>query len=85
MRRTRHCQPLPTYDLTPREAETLLAFSQTIDHATGFGDADLRRFPHAHALHDQAQMLSGKLARNVEEKGTKQGGSDRACAGRGCG
>lgn len=65
-------KPLPTYDLSTREAETLLTFAQTIDHAVGFGDQDLRRFPHAHALHDQAQMLSGKLARNIEEKGTKQ-------------
>jgi len=65
-------KPLPTYDLSTREAETLLTFAQTIDHAVGFGDQDLRRFPHAHALHDQAQMLSGKLMRNIEEKGTKQ-------------
>lgn len=64
-------RPLPTYDLTPREMETMLAFTQTIDHAVGFGDQDLRRFPHAHALHDQARMLTGKLQRNVDEKATK--------------
>ncbi len=50
----------------------MLTFAQTIEHAVGFGDQDLRRFPHAHGLHDQANMLSGKLHRNIEEKSTKQ-------------
>lgn len=64
-------KPLPTYDLSPRETETMLTFAQTIEHATGFGDHDLRRFPHAHGLHDQASNLAGKLQRNIEEKHTK--------------
>lgn len=65
-------KPLPTYDLSPREAETMLTFAQTVDHAVAFGDQDFRRFPHVHALHEQAQALSGKLVRNIEEKNTKQ-------------
>jgi growth factor-regulated tyrosine kinase substrate len=65
-------KPLPTYDLSPREAETMLTFAQTVDHAVAFGDQDFRRFPHVHALHEQAQALSGKLVRNIEEKTTKQ-------------
>lgn len=62
---------LLTYDLTPRETETILAFSQTIEHASGFGDVGFRRFPHAHSLHQQANELSGKLHRNITEKDTK--------------
>ncbi|KAJ9118712.1 hypothetical protein QFC22_003932 [Naganishia vaughanmartiniae] len=64
-------KPLPTYDLSPREAETMLTFAQTVDHAVAFGDQDFRRFPHVHALHEQATALSGKLLRNIEEKNTK--------------
>jgi len=51
--------------------ETMLTFAQTIDHAVGFGDRDLRRFPHAHGLYSQANNLSGKMQRNVDEKSTK--------------
>ncbi|GHJ89213.1 hypothetical protein NliqN6_5615 [Naganishia liquefaciens] len=65
-------KPLPTYDLSPREAETMLTFAQTVDHAVAFGDPDFRRFPHVHALYEQAGALGGKLVRNVEEKNTKQ-------------
>jgi growth factor-regulated tyrosine kinase substrate len=49
----------------------MLTFAQTVDHAVGFGDRDLQRFPHAHALHTQAQTVSGKLQRNIDEKTTK--------------
>jgi len=49
----------------------MLTFAQTIDHAVGFGDRDLRRFPHAHGLYSQASNLSGKMQRNVDEKSTK--------------
>lgn len=65
-------QPLPTFDLSPREAETILTFSSVIDQATAYGERDLRRFPHAHDLYAQAYAIGGKLQRNVEEKGTKQ-------------
>lgn len=65
-------KPLPTYDLSPREAETMLTFAQTVDHAVAFGDQDFRRFPHVHALYEQAGAVSGKLIRNIEEKNTKQ-------------
>ncbi|KAH8080463.1 hypothetical protein HD553DRAFT_265562, partial [Filobasidium floriforme] len=64
-------KPLPTYDLSPRETETMLTFAQTIEHAVGFGDRDLHRFPHVYPLYEQAHGLAGKLQRNVEEKGTK--------------
>lgn len=37
-----------------------------------YGERDLRRFPHAHVLADQAYALGGKLQRNAEEKYTKQ-------------
>jgi growth factor-regulated tyrosine kinase substrate len=64
-------KPLPTYDLSPREQETMLTFAQTVDHAVAFGDRDFARFPHVHALHEQAAALGGKLVRNIEEKNTK--------------
>lgn len=64
-------KPLPTYDLSPREAETMLSFTQTVDHALAFGDPDFRRFPHVHALYAQAGAMDGKLQRNIEEKNTK--------------
>ncbi|KAL7422807.1 Vacuolar protein-sorting-associated protein 27 [Cryptotrichosporon argae] len=65
-------KPLPTYDLAPRETETLLTFSNTLDQMAAYGERDLHRFPHVHVLHDQAWALGGKLQRNAEEKATKQ-------------
>jgi growth factor-regulated tyrosine kinase substrate len=65
-------QPLPTYDLSAREAETVLTFSSTMDQMAAYGERDLRRFPHAHVLADQAYAVAGKLHRNAEEKSTKQ-------------
>ena len=65
-------QPLPTFDLAPRETETILTFSNTLDQMAAYGERDLRRFPHAHMLHEQAYVLGGKLQRNAEEKSTKQ-------------
>lgn len=64
-------KPLPTFDLSPRETETILTFSNTLDQMAAYGERDLRRFPHAHILHDQAVAVGGKLQRNAEEKGTK--------------
>jgi growth factor-regulated tyrosine kinase substrate len=49
----------------------MLTFAQTVDHALAFGDHDFTRFPHVHALHEQAAALGGKLVRNIEEKNTK--------------
>lgn len=66
------CQPLPTYDLTSRETETMLTFAQTVEHAVGFGDQNFQRFPHVYPLYEQAHGLAGKLQRNIEEKATKQ-------------
>lgn len=37
-----------------------------------YGERDLRRFPHAHILYEQAYAVGGKLQRNAEEKTTKQ-------------
>ena len=65
-------KPLPTFDLTPRETETVLTFSNTIDQMAAYGERDLRRFPHAHVLYEQAYAVGGKLHRNAEEKHTKQ-------------
>ena len=65
-------QPLPTFDLNPRETETILTFSNTLDQMAAYGERDLRRFPHAHVLYEQAYGIGGKLHRNVEEKTTKQ-------------
>ena len=65
-------QPLPTFDLAPRESETILTFSNTLDQMAAYGERDLRRFPHAHVLYEQAYALGGKLQRNAEEKSTKQ-------------
>lgn len=64
-------KPLPTFDLSPRETETILTFSNTLDQMAAYGERDLRRFPHANILHDQAVAIGGKLQRNAEEKGTK--------------
>ncbi|TXT08618.1 hypothetical protein VHUM_02746 [Vanrija humicola] len=64
-------KPLPTFDLAPRETETILTFSNTLDQMAAYGERDLRRFPHAHILHDQAYALGPKLQRNSEEKTTK--------------
>ncbi|ORY35602.1 hypothetical protein BCR39DRAFT_511030 [Naematelia encephala] len=65
-------KPLPTFDLTPRETETILTFSNTLDQMAAYGERDLRRFPHAHVLYEQAYGIGGKLQRNAEEKNTKQ-------------
>ncbi|WVR07579.1 hypothetical protein IAU60_004621 [Kwoniella sp. DSM 27419] len=65
-------RPLPTFDLAPRETETILTFSNTMDQMAAYGERDLRRFPHAHMLAEQAYALGDKLHRNVEEKRTKQ-------------
>lgn len=65
-------QPLPTFDLAPREAETILTFSNTLDQMAAYGERDLRRFPQAHVLYEQAYAIGGKLQRNAEEKSTKQ-------------
>ncbi|OCF42696.1 vacuolar protein sorting-associated protein 27 [Kwoniella heveanensis CBS 569] len=65
-------RPLPTFDLAPRETETILTFSNTMDQMAAYGERDLRRFPHAHMLAEQAYVLGDKLHRNVEEKRTKQ-------------
>ncbi|CAK9780775.1 hypothetical protein CC85DRAFT_287190 [Cutaneotrichosporon oleaginosum] len=64
-------KPLPTFDLNPRETETILTFSNTLDQMAAYGERDLRRFPHAQLLHDQALAIGGKLQRNAEEKSTK--------------
>ncbi len=64
-------KPLPTFDLNPRETETILTFSNTLDQMAAYGERDLRRFPHAQLLHDQALAIGGKLQRNAEEKRTK--------------
>lgn len=45
-----------------------------MDQMAAYGERDLRRFPHAHVLADQAYALGGKLHRNAEEKHTKQRG-----------
>ncbi|RSH88702.1 Vacuolar protein-sorting-associated protein 27 [Saitozyma podzolica] len=65
-------RPLPTFDLAPREAETILTFSNTLDQMAAYGERDLRRFPQAHVLYEQAYAIGGKLQRNAEEKSTKQ-------------
>ncbi|WWC71583.1 uncharacterized protein I206_105541 [Kwoniella pini CBS 10737] len=65
-------KPLPTFDLAPRETETILTFSNTMDQMAAYGERDLRRFPHAHILAEQAYSLGEKLHRNAEEKSTKQ-------------
>lgn len=65
-------KPLPTFDLTPRETETILTFSNTMDQMAAYGERDLRRFPQAHMLYNQAYAIGGKLQRNSEEKTTKQ-------------
>jgi growth factor-regulated tyrosine kinase substrate len=65
-------KPLPTFDLTPRETETVLTFSNTLDQMAAYGERDLRRFPYAHVLYEQAYAVGGKLQRNAEEKHTKQ-------------
>ncbi|BEJ13787.1 hypothetical protein CspHIS471_0309610 [Cutaneotrichosporon sp. HIS471] len=64
-------KPLPTFDLNPRETETVLTFSNALDQMAAYGERDLHRFPHARLLHDQALAVGGKLQRNVEEKTTK--------------
>ncbi|WVQ74902.1 hypothetical protein IAR50_004510 [Cryptococcus sp. DSM 104548] len=64
--------PLPTFDLSARESETVLTFSNTMDQMSAYGERDLRRFPHAHVLAEQAGAVGEKLRRNVEEKSTKQ-------------
>ncbi|GMK55170.1 hypothetical protein CspeluHIS016_0202260 [Cutaneotrichosporon spelunceum] len=64
-------KPLPTFDLNPRETETILTFSNALDQMAAYGERDLQRFPHARLLHDQAHAIGGKLQRNVEEKNTK--------------
>jgi growth factor-regulated tyrosine kinase substrate len=43
-----------------------------MDQMAAYGERDLRRFPHAHVLANQAYALGGKLQRNAEEKTTKQ-------------
>ncbi|EIW67290.1 hypothetical protein TREMEDRAFT_33875 [Tremella mesenterica DSM 1558] len=65
-------KPLPTFDLTTRETETILTFSNTLEQMAAYGERDLRRFPQAHVLYEQAYALGGKLQRNAEEKTTKQ-------------
>ncbi|OXC69142.1 vacuolar protein sorting-associated protein 27 [Cryptococcus neoformans] len=65
-------RPLPTFDLSPRENETILTFSNTMDQMAAYGERDLRRFPHAHVLAEQANAVGERLRRNVEEKSTKQ-------------
>ncbi|WWD19042.1 hypothetical protein CI109_103500 [Kwoniella shandongensis] len=65
-------RPLPTFDLAPRETETVVTFSNTMDQMAAYGERDLRRFPHAHILAEQAYAIGEKLRRNVEEKSTKQ-------------
>ncbi|KAK1927083.1 hypothetical protein DB88DRAFT_533845 [Papiliotrema laurentii] len=65
-------KPLPTFDLSARESETILTFSNTMDQMAAYGERDLRRFPYAHVLAEQAYALGGKLQRNAEEKTTKQ-------------
>lgn len=65
-------RPLPTFDLSPRENETILTFSNTMDQMAAYGERDLRRFPHAHVLAGQANAVGEKLRRNAEEKSTKQ-------------
>lgn len=65
-------KPLPTFDLQPRETDTLLTFTNTMEQMTAYGERDLSRFPHAHVLHDQAMSVAPKLARNYEEKSTKK-------------
>lgn len=49
-----------------------MTFSNTLDQMAAYGERDLRRFPHAHVLYEQAYGIGGKLHRNVEEKATKQ-------------
>jgi growth factor-regulated tyrosine kinase substrate len=43
-----------------------------MDQMAAYGERDLRRFPYAHVLAEQAYALGGKLQRNAEEKTTKQ-------------
>ena len=50
----------------------MLTFAQTIEHAVGFGDQNLQRFPHVYPLYEQANSIAGKLQSNVQEKATKQ-------------
>jgi growth factor-regulated tyrosine kinase substrate len=64
-------KPLPTFDLNPRETETILTFTNTIDQMAAYGERDLRRFPQVHLLAGQAHAVGGKLQRNSEEKTTK--------------
>lgn len=65
-------KPLPTFDLDPRETDTLLTFTNTMEQMTAYGERDLSRFPHAHVLHGQAMAVAPKLQRNYEEKSTKK-------------
>lgn len=65
-------KPLPTFDLQPRETDTLLTFTNTMEQMTAYGERDLSRFPHAHVLHQQAMAVAPKLQRNYEEKSTKK-------------
>ncbi|CAD6577391.1 MAG: Vacuolar protein-sorting-associated protein 27 [Tremellales sp. Tagirdzhanova-0007] len=64
-------KPLPTFDLAPREAETILTFSNTLEQMAAYGERDLRRFPQAHMLYEQAyaiemlEEMQGKLSQAV--------------------
>ena len=59
-------------ELTPRETDALLTFSQTIEQAARQGEPDLRRYPHAHELYANASGLRGKLGDGLNEAGRKE-------------
>ncbi len=43
----------------PARNETILTFSNTLDQMAAYGERDLRRFPQAHVLYEQAYALGG--------------------------
>lgn len=59
-------------DLTARESDAVLTFSQTVQQASRMGERDLRRYPHAHELYANAQGVSGKMMYSLEETARKE-------------
>jgi len=68
-RLTNSLPTLPDYDMDPRESDTIMTFTQTVEQVQHDPNGrDISRYPMLNQLYDQANGLRPKLAMSLDER-----------------
>jgi len=64
---------LPNYDMEPRESDTIMTFTQTVEQAQHDPNGrDISRYPTLNQLYDQANGLRPKLAMSLDDTSRRE-------------